>query len=222
MLRVCVIGLGHIGNLHARIYQEDELVDLVGVCDIIEERAAAASKKLGVPYWLDGFVPLAYLLEDEDLIARAKRYIEAILSAQREDGWICPCSDEERAGYDVWAVFLICKALMVYGECSGDTRAETAVYRALQNLHGHLRKHTLFNWGQSRWFECLIPLKWLWDKQPEEWMLRLAVTLRTQGLDWETLFSVCNPPVSTPATSLFRYRFLTVLRSTRLVRSSTL
>ena len=34
MLRVCVIGLGHIGNLHARIYQEDELVDLVGVCDI--------------------------------------------------------------------------------------------------------------------------------------------------------------------------------------------
>ena len=46
MLRVCVIGLGHIGNLHARIYQEDELVDLVGVCDINEERAVAASKTL--------------------------------------------------------------------------------------------------------------------------------------------------------------------------------
>ena len=28
MLRVCVIGLGHIGNLHARIYQEDELVEI--------------------------------------------------------------------------------------------------------------------------------------------------------------------------------------------------
>ena len=38
MLRVCVIGLGHIGNLHARIYQEDEMVDLVGVCNINEER----------------------------------------------------------------------------------------------------------------------------------------------------------------------------------------
>ena len=25
-----------------------------------------------VPYWLDGFIPLAYLLEDEDMIARAK------------------------------------------------------------------------------------------------------------------------------------------------------
>ena len=30
MLRVCVIGLGHIGNLHSRIYMEDELVELVG------------------------------------------------------------------------------------------------------------------------------------------------------------------------------------------------
>ena len=27
-----------------------------------------------VPYWLDGFIPLAYLLEDEDMIARAKFY----------------------------------------------------------------------------------------------------------------------------------------------------
>lgn len=53
MLRVCVIGLGHIGNLHASIYKEDELVELCGVCDLIEERAAAASKRLGVPYWMD-------------------------------------------------------------------------------------------------------------------------------------------------------------------------
>ncbi|MBO4406946.1 MAG: Gfo/Idh/MocA family oxidoreductase [Clostridia bacterium] len=53
MLRVCVIGLGHIGNLHATIYKEDELVELCGVCDLIEERAKAASERLGVPYWLD-------------------------------------------------------------------------------------------------------------------------------------------------------------------------
>ena len=28
-----------------------------------------------VPYWLDGFIPLAYLLQKEELIARAKKYI---------------------------------------------------------------------------------------------------------------------------------------------------
>ena len=38
-----------------------------------------------VPYWLDGFIPLAYLLEDRDMIARAGRYVDAILRAQRPD-----------------------------------------------------------------------------------------------------------------------------------------
>ena len=36
MLRVCVIGLGPIGNRHADIYVENPLSELVGVCDIDE------------------------------------------------------------------------------------------------------------------------------------------------------------------------------------------
>lgn len=142
-----------------------------------------------VPYWLDGFIPLAYLLKDQALILRAKRYVDAILASQQEDGWICPCAQEERARYDVWAAFLICKALMVYGQCSGDQRAEDAVYRTLKNLEVHLRQHTLFDWGQSRWFEALIPLQWLYEKKPESWMLSLAVTLATQGLSYKRLFA---------------------------------
>ena len=64
MLRVCVIGLGHIGNLHASIYAEDELVELVGVCDLLEDRAKAASKRLGVPYYLDAPTMLRELKPD--------------------------------------------------------------------------------------------------------------------------------------------------------------
>jgi predicted dehydrogenase len=52
MLRVCVIGLGPIGNLHANIYKNDELVELIGVCDRNPERAKAAGERLGVPYYL--------------------------------------------------------------------------------------------------------------------------------------------------------------------------
>ena len=40
-----------------------------------------------VPYWLDGFTPLAWLLDDEDLKARAKRYIDGILERQKPDDW---------------------------------------------------------------------------------------------------------------------------------------
>ena len=48
MLRVCVIGLGPIGNRHADIYVENPLSELVGVCDIDETRANATAQRLGV------------------------------------------------------------------------------------------------------------------------------------------------------------------------------
>jgi predicted dehydrogenase len=49
MLRVAVIGMGPIGNLHARTYREDSLAELVGVCDLKAERADAAAERWGVP-----------------------------------------------------------------------------------------------------------------------------------------------------------------------------
>lgn len=44
MLKVAVIGLGGIGNTHARYYNENPDVELVGVCDIQQDRADKASE----------------------------------------------------------------------------------------------------------------------------------------------------------------------------------
>ena len=38
-LNVAVVGLGGIGNLHARCYMNNSQVKIVAVCDIIKERA---------------------------------------------------------------------------------------------------------------------------------------------------------------------------------------
>jgi hypothetical protein len=141
-----------------------------------------------VPYWLDGFIPLAWLLEDDDMKSRATRFIDAILSNQQPDGWIAPCKDEERGNYDVWAVFLICKVLTGYHDCTKDERIEPAVYNALRNLSQHIDRHTLSNWAAARWFECLIPLFWLYDRRPEEWMIDLSVKLKTEGFDYDALY----------------------------------
>ena len=49
----------------------------------IKESAWIGGSKDGwerVPYWLDGFIPLAYLLENKDMIERAKKYIDSIYS----------------------------------------------------------------------------------------------------------------------------------------------
>jgi predicted dehydrogenase len=64
MLRVGVIGMGPIGNLHADIYREDPTVDLVGVCDRIPERAEAARERLCVPAFTDAARMLEELKPD--------------------------------------------------------------------------------------------------------------------------------------------------------------
>jgi hypothetical protein len=146
-----------------------------------------------VPYWLDGFIPLAYLLDDEDLKARAKRYIDYIVAAQMPDGWICPCADGERARYDMWAFFLICKVLALYADCSGDERIAGVLDRALRCAVKHIDLNTLFNWGAARWFECLIPIFWLYERldtnaDQGDWLVDFARRLQIQGIDYFRLF----------------------------------
>ena len=62
--RVAVIGLGPIGSLHARIYQADDVAELVGVCDRVPERAAAGKAVYGVPAFTDAEEMLAALAPD--------------------------------------------------------------------------------------------------------------------------------------------------------------
>ncbi len=142
-----------------------------------------------VPYWLDGFIPLAYLLDDEDMKARAKRYIDAIIDNQKPDGFLCPCEDSERSRYDMWALHLIGKVLVVYYECSKDERIEQVLYDALKNYRAHVNRYTIFDWAATRWFECLIPIYWIYERRQEDWLIELAHILSVQGADYEKLFS---------------------------------
>ena len=149
-----------------------------------------------VPYWLDGFIPMAYLLGDEELIAVAKKYVDFILSKQEDDpsvpyhdGWICPCGSQlEFDTFDEWAVLLICKALIVYYDCSGDERIPNVIYRILKNLKFRLEHTALKSWGQFRWYEGLIAIYWMYDRTGEEWLIELCRLLEFEGADFHKIF----------------------------------
>ena len=151
-----------------------------------------------VPYWLDGFIPLAYLLENEDMIGRAKKYIDAILSFQKPDGWICPCKDDERKTYDTWAVQLITKTLTVYYECSGDERIPEVIYRVLKNYYDLLKggEIRLFDWGKARWFECFIAINFTYARFKEDWLVELAKILEEQGLNYNEATPLWERPLN--------------------------
>ena len=155
------------------------------------------------PYWLDGFIPLAYLLQDEGMIAKVQQYLGYILDHQQEDGWLGPVDTDLHSGkrvvppgYDLWAELLILKVLVVYHDASGDSRALTGLQLALRNLDRMVDTRPLFNWGQFRWFEGLIAVYYLYARQPEEWLLDLAVKLHAQGFHWGDFFKrwPCTEP----------------------------
>ncbi|MBQ2848334.1 MAG: glycoside hydrolase family 127 protein [Clostridia bacterium] len=151
-----------------------------------------------VPYWLDGFIPLAYLLKNEDMIARAKKYIDAIISFQKPDGWICPCKDDDRKTYDTWAVQLISKTLTVYYECSKDEQIPNVIYRVLKNYYEMLKNGeiVLFDWGKARWFECFIAINFIYERCAEEWLKDLAKILKEQGLDYNEAVELWKRPLN--------------------------
>ncbi len=63
-LRVAVIGMGPIGNLHAGIYRDDPLAELVGVCDRVPEKAHAAGQRHYAPAFTDASEMLATVRPD--------------------------------------------------------------------------------------------------------------------------------------------------------------
>ena len=151
-----------------------------------------------VPYWLDGFIPLAYLLKDDDLISRANKYINAIIAHQEPDGWLCPCKKSERQNYDTWAVLLISKVLTVYYECSGDKRIPDVLYMVLKNFYSQLLNGTikLFEWSKFRWFEGCIAIRQLYDIYHEQWIVDLANILKKQGQDYGEIIEQWKTPLN--------------------------
>lgn len=66
-LRVAVIGIGHLGSIHAKIYKELENCSLAAVCDIDTSRLEEISRQLGVP----GFPDYRQLLDEVDAVSIA-------------------------------------------------------------------------------------------------------------------------------------------------------
>jgi len=64
-LKVGVVGVGHLGSIHARIFNELESVDLVGVFDIDYDRAIEVSRKFSTR----AFKTLEELLRNVDAVS---------------------------------------------------------------------------------------------------------------------------------------------------------
>ncbi|MHC1765760.1 MAG: beta-L-arabinofuranosidase domain-containing protein [Verrucomicrobiia bacterium] len=142
------------------------------------------------PYWLDGVIPLAWVLGDEALQRRCKRYIDYIVSHQRPDGWFSPYPTDPKAKpYDVWSILLANKVLVQYHEATKDLLVLESVLRNLKAVAQSLERKPLFDWGRFRWFEGLIPVFYTYEALRDDWLLDLARKLREQGFDYQQFYA---------------------------------
>lgn len=145
------------------------------------------------PYWLDGLIPLAFLLDSEPLKLKAKRWVEAILSSQVEDGWLGPHDDQHEGlgetDRDPWPLFVVLKALIQYHEATGDERIVPALQRCALSVGKQLHERPLAVWAKMRWGDFVWGLHWIYERTSDERLLAIAQLAHDQGFSWKEHFA---------------------------------
>ncbi len=138
------------------------------------------------PYWLDGAIPLAYLLDDATLKGKVKRFVDYILDHQTPDGWMGPVGDNDPSHkpYDVWPLFVLFKALTQYQEATGDPRVIPALLRCSKKIDEVVTKTPLYSWAHFRGADLMVSLYWLHEKTGDRSVLDLAAKIDKQSYDW--------------------------------------
>lgn len=150
------------------------------------------------PYWIDGLVPLAYLLDDEELIAKAKVWVEAMVTTQQEDGYFGnkvsrPYIEGLQRGKaeDWWPKMVALKILKQYYMATGDERVIDVMTGYFKYQLAHLPEKPLdhwSSWGKWRGGDNLDMVYWLYNITGEKFLLDLGNLIHSQTTPWTAMF----------------------------------
>lgn len=146
------------------------------------------------PYYLDGLLPLAYLLKDKTLMQKAQVWIEWVLNSQKEDGSFGPSNittvnTDVNKTYDWWHYMIMLKVLTQYEEATGDSRVIPFLTKFFEYVSKNIEKQHLEGWARARGTEMVLCIHWLYRKTSEEFLLNLAQIICKQAIDWTSIFA---------------------------------
>ena len=136
------------------------------------------------PYYLDGLVPLAYLLEDARLLDKVKSWIEPILASGQPDGWFGPLQNKDR-----WPLAVALKVLSQYYEATSDARALTIIKNYFHFLENNPPDWPDKDWRGVRAMENLVTAYWLYRRTGDPRVLKTAEIIYKNCFDWTGLFN---------------------------------
>ena len=136
------------------------------------------------PYYLDGLVPLAYLLEDKDLLAEVDKWLSWMIQSQDESGHFGPKSLD-----DWWPFGVAAKVLTQYQEATSDERVIPLLEKFFAYMKRELPEHHLTSWAIYRWADTALSVIWLYNRNGDESLLDLARDIMHQGYNWSQHFT---------------------------------
>ena len=157
------------------------------------------------PYWLDGAVPLAYMLQDDTLRQKVLRYINWTLDHQRPSGFFGPYTKNELAGKqtaddcgngeDWWQRMIMLKVLQQYYTATKDPRVIPFMDKYFRYQLRSLRQCPLSKWTEwatSRGGDNILVAGWLYHITKAPYLKELATLLYQQTMPWTHLFGARN------------------------------
>ncbi|MCJ7447252.1 MAG: glycoside hydrolase family 127 protein [Bacteroidales bacterium] len=135
------------------------------------------------PYFLDGLVPLAYLLDNDLLKEKVKLWIEPILASSRDSGWYGPIKNNDR-----WPLAVANKVLMQYYEATGDERAVEVLKKYFRYLHDTPPDWPDKDWRGVRAMENAVTGYWLYRQTQETWIPEAIESIQENSSDWATFY----------------------------------
>ena len=123
------------------------------------------------PYWIDGLLPLAYILDDKELIAKVQPWIEWTLKSQKENGFFGPDTDRPNEpglqrdnAKDWWPRMVVLKVMQQYYMATRDERVIAFLTKYFRYQLDELPKTPLGKWtywGEQRGGDNLMVVYWL-------------------------------------------------------------
>lgn len=130
------------------------------------------------PYYLDGLLPLAYLLEDETLLAKVKPWIEWTLNSARPNG------NFGTKHHDWWPRMVMLKVLTMYYEATEDARVIKLLTDYFAYQHKAMPVRPLDTWGWARAMDNVLVIHWLYNITGDRFLIDLAEKMIGHTLDW--------------------------------------
>lgn len=150
------------------------------------------------PYWIDGLLPLAYILDDKELIAKTKPWVEWALASQQPDGYFGPSKDyghepgvQRDNSRDWWPKMVMLKILKQYYSATGDQRVISLMTSYFKYQLKELPSKPLDNWtfwARYRGADNLAVVYWLYNITGDKFLLDLGNLIHLQTFDYTNAF----------------------------------